>query len=235
MVDTLIRRSGALLATTALAALAFSAPAAAHVRSDGTDLAQGGYGIVRLIAPGESATANTVGITVTIPAGVDLKSARTLPIPGWTATIEREPKGEGQRVARIVWTAADPANGYGNAEYREFAFSAGPWPEDQESIALPTDQAYSDGSVVSWNEVAVDETSEPEHPAPVVGLVADPDGHGHDGHDRSAAASDEPHTQAASASSDWLWRSISVVSLALALAAGAGAALVLRRDRGAGS
>ncbi|OZC56133.1 hypothetical protein CH289_05265 [Rhodococcus sp. RS1C4] len=227
-----LRRAGAVTTTAAVALLAFAAPAAAHVRTDGDPVPQGGYGIVRLIVPGESAKASTVRLTVTLPDGVDLTSARTLPVPGWTATVERE-GGDTGRVARISWTVTDPAGGYGVDEFRDFSFSGGPWPDDVDSIALPSDQAYSDGSVVSWNEVAVDDASEPEHPAPEVALVAASDAHSHgDGHGDTASAR---HEDTETDGTTWVWPTVSVVSLVLAVAAIAGLGLVVRRGRGAGS
>ncbi|MEU6562982.1 YcnI family copper-binding membrane protein [Nocardia nova] len=216
--------------------VALAAPAAAHVQSDGTPVTKGGYGLVHLIVPGESATANTVGLTVTIPAGVDLKSARTQPVPGWKASVERDQATA--RVTRIVWTADTPADGFGNTEYREFSFSAGPWPKNVDSVALPADQRYSDGSVVSWNEIAVDKASEPEHPAPVVPVTATAAGHSDDSaHAVSAKTSAAGHDDAAlhdgseSSPSRW-WQALSVVALVLAVAA---ATLALRRDRGSRS
>lgn len=226
------RRFGAVLIAAALGALTFAGPAAAHVRSDGTPVPQGGYGIVRLIVPGESDTAATVGLTVTIPAGVDLKSARTLPIPGWQATVERERAGTGERVARIVWTATDPAAGFSHAEYREFSFSAGPWPRDRATLALPSDQRYGDGSVVRWNEVALDAASEPQHPAPVLTLTAPTSAHdrGHDGGDQHL----DEHAAGAGDGADRWWQAVSVVALVLAGGALAGVVLVARRNHGAG-
>lgn len=235
-----ISRVGTLVAAVAVAVVAFATPAAAHVRSEGTP-AQGGYGIVNLIVPGESDTAKTVGLTVTFPEDVNLTSARTLPVPGWTATVERKQAGGSERVSRIVWTATDPANGYGSAEYRQFSFSAGPWPKDVSSVALPADQQYNDGSVVSWNEVAVDHASEPEHPAPVVTLTSTSDGHGQvSSHGAANASSDEDAAASSShgtseTSSDWLWHTLSIASLVLALAAVAAVAFVLRRGRVTGS
>lgn len=229
---TWTRRGTATLVAAAVGALSFAAPAAAHVRSDGAPLAQGGYGIVRLTVPGESDTADTVGLTVTIPTGVDLKSARTQPVPGWTATVEREAAGAGERVARIVWTAADPAAGFSGAEYREFSFSAGPWPTDRATLALPADQRYSDGSVVSWNEVALDKDSRPDHPAPVLTLTAATDDHdtGHDAPDHHGAV-----TAATSGPSLGVWQVLTVVNLALALAAASVAVTVARRARATGA
>lgn len=229
-------RTAAVVLAAAVGALGLGAPASAHVRNTGSPLPQGGYGIVELVVPSETENVDTVGLTVTIPDDVDLTSARTQPIPGWTANIEKEQAGGAERVSRIVWTAADPAAGYGVAEYQSFSFSAGPWPEDVDSVALAADQSYSDGSVVSWDEVAVDDSSEPEHPAPEVALVAAAGGHG-DGHGSASADAEPEHhdSEAASSDSNWVWQTISIVSLVLALAAVAGLGVVFRRDRGAAS
>ncbi|MFC8529790.1 YcnI family protein [Nocardia sp. NPDC057227] len=227
MTNNAIRRLTAVTAAAGLAVLVPAGAAAAHVRSDGAPVAQGGYGVVGLIVPGESELADTVGLTVTIPAGVDLKSARTLPVPGWTANVERQ---DG-RVARIVWTASTPESGFSNAEYQKFSFSAGPWPEGKETVALPSEQKYSDGSVVAWNEVAVDRESEPEHPAPVVALSA---ADGHDAHGGSTEHEHDHDEQVAASADGSGWQSaVSVLSLVLSLAAAGGVALLLRRDRGA--
>ncbi|MFV8164835.1 YcnI family protein [Mycobacterium sp. 134] len=202
-----------------------AAPAAAHVRVDaGQQPPRGGYGIVRLIVPTESEQASTVGVTVTLPDNVELTSARTLPIPGWTASVEIEPTSDGQRVSRIIWRAIDKAGGLKPTEYGEFAFSAGPWPENTETVSLPSDQSYSDGSVVSWNEIAVDKDSESEHPAPVVTLGSAEAHHTHAGHGAPPlVAAESPGDES------WLWRATSVVALVFALGSSAALAVTLRR------
>lgn len=223
----------------AAGALLTAAPAAAHVRVDeGHQPPKGGYGIVRLIVPNESQQAATVALTVTLPDDVDLTSARTLPIPGWSASIETEPSGDGQRVSRITWRAIEKAGGLTPSEFGEFTFSAGPWPENVDSVSLLSDQAYSDGSVVSWNEIAVDKDSEPEHPAPVVTLAAAESGHTGDGHgvpgDSGAeTATADPTLVAAHApaADSWWWRATSVAGLLIALGTAATLGVVLRRNR----
>lgn len=229
-----VRRLFALAGALGITAVLVAAPAAAHVRVDeGQQPPQGGYGIVRLIVPTESQQAATVGLTVVIPKDVDLTSARTLPIAGWTASVETEPAGDGQRVSRITWRAIDPAGGLKASEFGEFTFSAGPWPEGVDSVPLQSDQAYSDGSVVSWNEVAVDSASEPEHPAPVVTLSAAEAGHSHgDGH---GAPSDTPEPTLATAASPtdesvW-WRAATVVALLVALGTAAAVTVTARRAK----
>jgi len=206
---------------------------AAHVRvDDGDRPTQGGYGLVRLIVPTESDTASTVRLTITVPDGVDLVSARTLPIPGWTATILREPTADGERVTRIDWETSDPAYGLKGSEFGVFTLSAGPWPDDVESVALHSEQGYSDGSVVRWDEVALDADSEPEHPAPVVTLAAAGAGHGHDGHGDRVDASTDPASTASAATEPqlWLWRSIAGAALVIAAGSSIGVLVLMRRS-----
>lgn len=228
----------AVSALIAAGALLTAAPAAAHVRVDeGHQPPKGGYGIVRLIVPTESPQAATVGLTVTLPDDVDLTSARTLPIPGWSASVETEPSGDGQRVSRITWRALDKAGGLKASEFGEFTFSAGPWPENVDAVSLLSDQAYSDGSVVSWNEIAVDKSSDPEHPAPVVTLAAEAghtgDGHGAPSDTGAGSATADPTLVAAQApaAESWWWRATSVAGLLIALGTATALAVVLRRTR----
>jgi uncharacterized protein YcnI len=222
----------AVAAALSAGLLVTAGPASAHVEvDDGSQPAKGGYGIVQLIVPTESDTASTVGVSLTLPKGVDLPEARTLSVPGWTATVETEAAGNGQRVSRIIWKAADKAGGIRPSEFGEFAFSAGPWPENVDTVSLPTDQTYSDGTVVAWNEIAVDKDSEPEHPAPTVTLSAEGTGHDHDG-----AAAETSHAAVESIAGDSaFWRVATLVSLVVALGTAAALAVVLRRTRGTGS
>ncbi|OUS93975.1 YcnI family protein [Rhodococcus sp. NCIMB 12038] len=230
--SAIARRIAAATALGGVALLGFAAPAAAHVHVDGAEqLSKGGYGLVRLVVPTESDHASTVGLTVKVPEGVDLTSARTLPIAGWTATVEREQSGDGERVSRVRWQATDPANGLKVAEFGVFTLSAGPWPEDVDSVPLPTEQNYSDGSVVSWNEVAVNAGIEPEHPAPVVTLAAG-GAHGDGRGDTTDSASTDDTSHAAAPDSDstaWLWRTIALVALVLSLGATVAVIVLVRR------
>ncbi|MGC4932660.1 YcnI family protein [Gordonia sp. DT30] len=230
------RRVMLVVATLCGLAMLTAAPAAsAHVTVDpGTSPTQGRYGQVRLLVPSEDDNSPTVGVTATIPDGVDLTSVRTLPIPGWTATIDRTETTGSQRISRITWQAATPENGLRPSEFGQFTFSGGPWPKNTTSISLPTEQRYGNGTIVSWNEVAAAGQPEPEHPAPVVTLAPAAAGeHGAvDAHGAEEASIDEAATQSdgsSSSSSGW-WQAVSVVGVALALAALVGIALLWRRS-----
>ncbi|MGC4933815.1 YcnI family protein [Gordonia sp. DT30] len=220
---------GALMLAAIVATLGFAqlalAPlprADAHVTVDpGTQIAAGGYGVVRLLVPSESDTAKTTAVSVTIPDGVDFTSARTTPVPGWTATVDHRSGADG-RVTRITWTATTPDNALTSTELGQFAFSAGPWPTNTNTVNLPTEQRYSDGSTVSWNEIAVDQGSEPEHPAPVVHLGAA----GQDAHGQAL-----DHAETGSENPDWTSRWIAIAGLVVAVLALVALAFVYRSGR----
>lgn len=159
--------------TTALLGLAAAGAASAHVAVDGTDTRQGGYGVVTLRVPTESDTASTTGVTVRLPTDTPLASVRTTPVPGWTVAVEG-----GDTPTAITWTA-QPGGGIGPGQFGLFPFTAGPLPTTDE-LDLPTTQAYSDGTSVSWDEPTPADGTEPEHPVPALALAAatggDPDG-----------------------------------------------------------
>lgn len=158
--------------------------AAAHVTAVGDDLTQGGYGVITFRVPNESDTASTTQMTVTLP---NLKSARTEPIPGWTAEITKDPTSE--EATSVTWKAAPGNPGINPGEFLQFRLNGGPLPE-QETVTFPVVQTYSDGEVVTWDQPTVEGQPEPDKPAPTVTLAAKTaDGHG--GHDSDSASTEE--------------------------------------------
>ncbi|WP_263118211.1 YcnI family protein [Cellulomonas sp. RIT-PI-Y] len=168
-------RTARLLATTAAtgAVLALTATAAsAHVHITPDTTAAGSYAILTVRVPNESPDAATVGVTVDLPTDTPLTYVATEPVPGWTAEVITGALPEPVEVngatltqapLQVVWTATD--GGIGDGEFQQFELSTGPLPEAGIDLVLPTHQAYSDGSVVDWDEVSTDGT-EPESPAP---------------------------------------------------------------------
>jgi uncharacterized protein YcnI len=181
------------IATTAAAlaagiALALAAPlaASAHVTVTPDAAAPGSYALVTVKVPNESETATTNRIEVTLPADTPFTSVRYVPVAGWTTELVRttlpEPVKVGENeiteaVTSMVWTA-QPGFEIGAGQLGLFPLSLGPVP-DLGSLALPTEQGYSDGTTVSWNE----EGDDAEHPAPVLFITDAPVGH----HDEDAA------------------------------------------------
>lgn len=163
----------ALVAIGAGAALAVAAPlsASAHVTLQSDTAAVGSYTLLTFKVPNESADgATTDRVSITLPTDHPLVAVSYVPVAGWTATATTEklpaPITNGddtitQATTEVTWTA--PAGqGIPTGALGLFQLSVGPVPSVG-SIPFPAEQAYSDGSVVSWSG-----TTGAEHPAPVL-------------------------------------------------------------------
>lgn len=174
-------RIAAVTTMTALAAIAFAAPALAHVEVSGTDATQGGYGVATFRVPSESDTASTMELRVTLPDDTPILSASVQPKPGWTATVTKKNLATPQKdddgntvtqyVAVVDWKADNPQAAIPPNQFDEFNLSVGPLPKAG-SVSFPAVQSYSDGSTVNWNEKAAEGQPEPDHPAPVLTLAS---------------------------------------------------------------
>lgn len=228
-----ILRAAVLTGTAGLTGVLAAGVASAHVTANvyGEQPEQGGYTAIVLRVPNEEEQAGTSKVAVTIPAEYRISSARTQPMPGWTAKVTKT--GEGVATG-ITWTAK-PGNEIpaGSTSYEEFHVSLGKLPEDADQLVLATKQTYTDGQVSNWNQVPKEGGEEPEHPAPVVEL-AEPSGDGHGGAAKTSGVENTGSTQAsgeASAGDDtarWLGGAGLVVG-ALGLGVGAGAILRTRK------
>lgn len=206
---------------TAALLLTGSGIAAAHVSVVAPGAEQGGYSVLTFRVPTESETAGTTALTVELPG---LRSARTEPMPGWSATIEKNPE---QLATSVTWTA-DPGIEVGPGQFQQFVLSAGPLPEEDE-VAFPATQTYSDGEIVAWDQAATGD-EEPEKPAPSLTLAASSgDGHGggaDSGHTDTTAAAESGSSTDSTAR--WLG-GIGLVLGALGAALGLGAVIQGRR------
>ncbi|QEO09711.1 YcnI family protein [Protaetiibacter larvae] len=240
--STIRRGPAALAALAGAAALALAAPlsASAHVTLETNTAAPGSYALLTFTVPTESADASTTTLTLTLPADTPFASVRTVPVPGWTAELVRTtlpaPVTVGETelteaVTSIVWTA-DAGGGIRDGELGLFPVSLGPVP-DVGHLALPVDQGYSDGSVVSWSGTA----EGAERPAPVlyVNDAPETDHHGGGSDDEPAApeVSAEPDA-AGPAPVDVLARVLGVAGLAVG-AVGVTLAIGWRRRANAAS
>ncbi|MBF6350064.1 YcnI family protein [Nocardia flavorosea] len=205
--------------TSAVAAgfmLTGAGTAAAHVSVSAPNATPGRSTVATFSVPTESDTAATTALRITVP---EIATARTEPIPGWTAKIERNDE---DRVVALTWTANPGSPGIRPGEFQRFVVSLGPLPET-DSIGFPAEQSYSDGTVVRWDDTGDHDSA--EHPAPVLTLGAETgDGSGHEHGDQAAAESD--------ANTDTTARWLGGLGLALAaLALGAGIGAVVRGRR----
>jgi uncharacterized protein YcnI len=235
-------RTGLAFAAAGALALLGSGVAAAHVTAQPGSAAKGSYAEVSFRVPSELPTAGTVKLQVTFPADHPIVSARTAPLPGWTAAVDKgalpapvEVRGTKitEAVRSITWTA-QPGVRLGPTEYANFAVSMGRLPDDVDELVFPAVQTYDDGTVVRWDQPTPPDGEEPEHPAPTLHLTAaEGDGSGHD-HGQAAAApgGHEGHAMAAAdETARWLGGAGLLVG-ALGLGVGVGAVARGRRSRG---
>lgn len=166
------------LAATLAGVFSFAAPASAHVTVNPREAAQGSYARLAFRVPTESDTASTVKLEVVLPEDVPVASVSTMPVPGWTVTVERRPvdpplEAHGvqltEAVSRITWTATGDA-GIKPGEFLEFPVSMGPLPTTDQMVFKAL-QTYSDGTVVRWIEEPPADGGEVESPAPVLKLT----------------------------------------------------------------
>ena len=166
-----------------VAALAASVGvASAHVTVSSQDAAPGGFGKFTFRVPDESDTASTVAVRIQIPKTAAMASLSIEPVPGWTVTTtsaklpKPEKNDDGQVITSyvsVVEFRAAAGGGIAPGQFQEFALSGGPFP-DTGQVAFPVVQSYSDGTEAPWIDPTVEGQPEPEHPAPVLSLAADP-------------------------------------------------------------
>lgn len=174
---SVLARLGAGVVAGLAAVLLVSSAASAHVKVGG-DIPQGGGGVITFRAPTESATARTVGLRVTFPAGTPVVSASTQPMAGWTSTVTTKKLARPVKtqdgtvdtyVAQILWKADTVSDGVPPGQFQMFNVSVYGMPETP-SVTFPALQYYSDGTTVDWNEIA-EGGAVPQHPAPVLTLL----------------------------------------------------------------
>jgi uncharacterized protein YcnI len=179
------RRTIAAAGIAAGALLLTAAPAGAHVTVSSPSATQGGFGTLTFQVPNESDTASTNRLEVNFPEDAPLAFVSTKPVPGWTATVERRTLDEpldvhGSEVTEVVSKITWEGGAIAPGQFEQFLVSAGPLPEDVDSLAFPTLQTYDDGEVSRWIEETPEGGEEPENPAPVLELAAAEEGHGGD-------------------------------------------------------
>lgn len=162
------------------AALLAAGPALAHVTVNPREATKGGFAELTFRVPNERESAGTTKVEVFFPIEEHpFASVSVRPTPGWDYEVTRQKldqpvEAHGEQitaaVAKITWTGGIIRPG----EYQSFSVSAGPLPEDADQLVFKAIQTYENGEVVRWIEEAVEGQPEPEHPAPVLKLVAAP-------------------------------------------------------------
>ncbi|MFH9349437.1 YcnI family protein [Kitasatospora sp. NPDC017646] len=238
------RRTAAVALTAAASVVALAGPAFAHVTVNPGSAAQGGYATVNFQVPDESDTASTVKLEVNLPLDHPLASVRTLPMPGWTAAVEKSKLDKplkvhgsdvNEAVSKITWTA-DAGTKIAPGQFQEFKLSLGPLPTDADSMVFKALQTYDNGDVVRWIDEAQAGQPEPAHPAPTLKLTkaASGDGHGVTASASPAAgahgdSSDRAASDGDAKSSDGTARTLGVVGIVVGVIGTAVGVLGLRR------
>jgi uncharacterized protein YcnI len=174
------RRSATVAVGTLLLLPLCGSVASAHVAVSSTDATRGGeVGLISFRVPTESATASTVKVTIALPADALFATVSTEPTPGWTVTTTTRKLAAPTKVgdftltqvtSTVTWAAAT-GTGIRPNQFQLFRLLVGPLP-DQAQLAFKAVQTYSDSSVVTWDEPTPVGGAEPEHPAPVLTLLA---------------------------------------------------------------
>jgi periplasmic copper chaperone A len=199
--------ASATLAAGALLAVAVPLSASAHIGVAPTSTAAGSSTVLTFALPHGCDGSATTAIAIDIPESIT--NVTPTVNPNWDVAKVQvkldKPIGDGHgnsittRVGQVVYTAKAPlADGLRDT----FALSL-TLPEDAAgtTLAFPVLQTCEAGST-TWDQVAKDGESEPEHPAPSVAVTTAvaSDSHGagpdHDvsGDDPAAATADDPAT-----------------------------------------
>jgi periplasmic copper chaperone A len=237
-------RAGAAVAAAGLFTVFGAGVASAHVTAQPDTATKGSYAKITFRVPDESDTAGTVKLEVDLPADHPIASVRTRPVPGWTANvttakldkpIKTDDAEVTDAVRTITWTA-DPGTRVAPGQFQEFDISAGPIPDNADTLIMPAIQTYDNGQVVRWDAPPpAPGADEPEHPAPMVKLVAKTAAAAAEGGDNGAAAmTGMSAAQGEDTAARWLGGAGLVVG-ALGLGVGAGALLRNRRTAPAGT
>ncbi|MBX6389482.1 MAG: YcnI family protein [Frankia sp.] len=176
------RAAAALVAATAAAVtvVATALPAAAHVTVSPSSAPAGGYATLTFKVPTESDTASTTGLTVAFPTDTPIASVSIQPKAGWRYEVKKDTPSQpltvhgaqiNEIVTEVAWTV-DGSAGIAPGEFDTFVVSAGPLPEDVDTLTFKVLQSYSDGEVVRWIDESAPGQPEPEYPAPTLTLTA---------------------------------------------------------------
>jgi uncharacterized protein YcnI len=162
---------------TALAVLAFAAPAWAHVTVDPSSAPRGAEITLGFRVPNEEATAATVKVQIFFPSNPPVLGVDPEEAPGWTNQIHTAPLNppistdDGpltSYVNEVDWTGGSIPPGH----FQEFYVLAQQLPTTGNQVVFKALQTYSDGNVVRWIQTTTPGVPEPEHPAPALTLTA---------------------------------------------------------------
>jgi uncharacterized protein YcnI len=179
-----LRTSAAIACAAGIgcAAVLLSAGSAfAHVETEPGQAPKGDQATVNFRVPNEETNAGVVKLQVNFPADHPIAEALTMPMPGWTSQVSKaklpQPVHQNNSdvtdaVQSVTWSA-QPGTQIAPDQFSFFPVLAGPMPDNTDQLVMPTVQTYSNGDVVEWKDAPpAPGAPRPEHPAPVLKLVA---------------------------------------------------------------
>jgi uncharacterized protein len=238
-----VRKWVVVVGVAIVAAVAWAAPAGAHVTVQPGEAAKGSFATLAFQVPNERDDAGTTKVEIVFPEDAPIPFVSVEPVPGWqvekeTRELDEPLEAEGgeitEVVSRVTWSGGRVAPG----EFQRFFVSAGPLPEDADALEFRALQTYDNGEVVRWIEPTPEGGDEPEHPAPVLTLTeATGDEHGGEASaDDASQDAAAPTTEAGAEEEDDDGNGLAIAALVVAVVAllvGGGALVAGRRPRSA--
>jgi uncharacterized protein YcnI len=160
-------------------------PAGAHVSPDKTEVPAGGFTAITLTVPHGCEASPTRQVVVQVPEGINDVTPGIL--PGWDIEVATEPlpepieSGEGEQITEresVVTFTAQAGNELPDGFRLGYTLGFQAPDTPGEYLFFKTIQICAEGQT-EWIEEYTGEGEEPEHPSPVVEVVAaEGDGHG---------------------------------------------------------
>ncbi len=158
-------RAGAGATVVAAAAVVLAAmPAAAHTEWEPNTAAPGSIIALNLFAEDEQPDASTVSVELQFPQPLTI--AELSPGEGMTATPVGGGVGAGTTATGVMWTVAP------GSQDLLLPITLGPLPDQEGRLQFKAVQTYDNGEVDRWIGDWPAGAPEPDHPGPVLDLVA---------------------------------------------------------------
>ncbi len=175
-------RNGIRALTVTLAAaglvVAGALTAWAHVEVEAEPAVAGATDVTLTFhVPNEEAPAVTTQVTFVMPSDQPLVGVTAKPQNGFRPTTTSRHlavavPGSGGPVSEVATQVTFSGGRIAGKDEKPFVLNVDKLPAGVRALTFKVLQQYSNGTIVSWIEVAADGAAEPEHPAPVLTLAA---------------------------------------------------------------
>ena len=165
-----------ILIGAALAPLACAATAEAHISIHPNTVPAGAFATLDVTVPGEQENAYVTKVDMLLPTG--FTSVEYANVPGWKVSeiqtklkkpVQTDDGPINEEVSQIIWTWSGPLNKVENGQFIQFPLSVAiPDNGAGKSLKFKTVQSYSNGQIVRWIELGVDDPN----PAPTVNITS---------------------------------------------------------------